>query len=1299
MGERIADRFRLEAEAGRGGMGVVYRAIDEADGATVALKLLTGDDAVDVSRFEREAGVLARLAHPHVVRHVAHGQTPHGRVYLAMEWLEGETLAERLTRARPSVTEAVRIVAGAAAGLGAAHAAGIVHRDVKPANLFLVDGDPARLRVLDFGIARAIGAGHTLTTTGTVVGTPYYMAPEQARADAGVDARADVYALGAVLYELLAGSPPFRNESLMATLAAILLEEPVDVRRRAGGVPEAVAALTMRLLDKDPDTRPADGAALRALVDGLGAHPDRGASSHAPPALTEREQRVLCLVLAAPGADALATGATLAPGERDAMGRLRAAVDAHGGRLERLADGSMVARVEGAGSAADQAVRAAHCAAAMRSIVPDLPLAVVAGRGHFQGPIPVGEVIQRGSALLMRASGGAATLPQGALGGARPGGAEAWPVRLDDAMAGLLQGRFAIHREAGGATLGEELTTPTTDRTLLGRPSPCVGRRRELATLEAIYAEAAEEPVARAVVLEAAAGMGKTRLVTELLDRLRAGDGGRPSPAVWMARGDPLAAGSPFALVSELVRAAAGIREGEPIEERRRKLVAALVDRVPPDRLAAVAARLGDLARTPFEERDVSRPPDDPKLRGDAMREAFLSWLAAVLDDGPLLLVVDDLQWGDAPSLTLLDAALRELADRPLMIVAAGRPEVQERFGELWAERDAQPMRLTRLRPKAAERLIRSGLGDDADAALVARLIERADGNPFFLEELVRALAEGEGESDLPTTVLGMVEARLAVLEAATRRVLRAASVFGRRFWRGGVVALLGGSERAGDVDAHLDVLRLRELVDRVEASRFAGERELAFRHALTREAAHAMLTDEDRRLGHRLAGRWLEAAGERDALVLSAHYARGGEEGEAARWLGRAAEQALEGDDLSGAIERGERALRGLEGEARGPVLVTLADAHRWRGEYERALARAQEATEALVPGARPWFRALGVIFAAAGRLGRGEEAERWRRRAMEAAAERGAEGAQVVALCRAATVALANGDRPRFEATMAHAEGLAQRGARDEPLARAWIRTLRASEALRDGDHGAFVDGTAAAVEAYEAAGDPRDACNQKVRLGNGYVGLGDPEQAQRVLQEALASARRMGLPLVTGYALQNLGHALLRAGALDEARGIEERAAALARTIDDPVLEAGCLLYAAEARELAGDADGATEDARRAVALLDAVPPFRAVARAVLGRALLAAGDARAALDEAASAAEALERHDVEEGEALVRLVHAEALAANERHDEAAEVAAEARRRLEARAARITDRGWRDAFLHRVPVHARLLALAPT
>jgi serine/threonine protein kinase len=166
----VAGRFALEREAGFGGMGTVYRACDLSDGTTVAVKILNGREVRERTRFDQEAAILADLSHPAIVRYVAHGVEETGDHYIAMEWLEGEDLADRLARQALSVTDSLFVVRRTAEALAYAHPRGIVHRDIKPENLFLPGGRIGRLKVLDFGIARLTRGGRQLTLTGSVIG-------------------------------------------------------------------------------------------------------------------------------------------------------------------------------------------------------------------------------------------------------------------------------------------------------------------------------------------------------------------------------------------------------------------------------------------------------------------------------------------------------------------------------------------------------------------------------------------------------------------------------------------------------------------------------------------------------------------------------------------------------------------------------------------------------------------------------------------------------------------------------------------------------------------------------------------------------------------------------------------------------------------------------------------------------------------------------------------------------------------------------------------------------------------------
>src|SRR5262245_54999616 len=185
------------------------------------------------------------------------------------------------------------------------------------------------------------------------------------------------------------------------------------------------------------------------------------------------------------------------------------------------------------------------------------------------------------------------------------------------------------------------------------------------------------------------------------------------------------------------------------------------------------------------------------------MRLAWEDWLAAECRAQPVLIVLEDLQWGDLPSVQFIDAALRNLADRPLMVLALARPEVRSVFRDLWADRLVIPMELESLTPTVSELLARQVRGDGAPREVVARVVEQAAGNAFHLEELIRAVAQGRGDA-LPATVVAMLEALLSDLGPEARRVLRAASVFGQVFSEGGVMALLGGALAAAEIKSAL---------------------------------------------------------------------------------------------------------------------------------------------------------------------------------------------------------------------------------------------------------------------------------------------------------------------------------------------------------------------------------------------------------------------------------------------------------------------------------------------------------------
>jgi serine/threonine protein kinase len=260
-------RYRLEQPLGHGGMASVFLARDTELERPVAVKLLaenlTGDPSFR-ERFVREARLAARLSHPNVVSVYDAGEDG-GRPYIVMEHVDGESLADVLaSRGRLAPEDARALALQAASGLAHAHGAGLVHRDVKPQNLLL--GSDGTLKIADFGIARAAEAT-ALTQAGTVLGTAAYLSPEQALGEE-VGPAADVYSLGAVLYELLTGRPPFEFESLADLAAKQGRMEIAPVREFAPEVPQELEDVVMHCLARNPGYRPADGAELAAELGG-----------------------------------------------------------------------------------------------------------------------------------------------------------------------------------------------------------------------------------------------------------------------------------------------------------------------------------------------------------------------------------------------------------------------------------------------------------------------------------------------------------------------------------------------------------------------------------------------------------------------------------------------------------------------------------------------------------------------------------------------------------------------------------------------------------------------------------------------------------------------------------------------------------------------------------------------------------------------------------------------------------------------------------------------------------------------
>jgi eukaryotic-like serine/threonine-protein kinase len=277
VGSVIAETYRIEAVLGRGGMGSVYLASHlRLPGKQVAIKLLHADVASDevLARFRREAEIASRLGHPNIVAVHDFKITPDGTPYLVLEYLRGETLAQRLHRGPLPVDQIASIVRQVGSALAAAHRQGVVHRDLKPHNIFLVptevDGRIVEIaKVLDFGISKLRGSHTVKTQDSVLLGTPQYMAPEQAKGDhARVDERTDVFALGAIIYEMLSGAPAFAGETIPEVVFKVVYEAPAPLATRAPEVPATIVSAVERAMTKAPGERFATVSELVEAVTG-----------------------------------------------------------------------------------------------------------------------------------------------------------------------------------------------------------------------------------------------------------------------------------------------------------------------------------------------------------------------------------------------------------------------------------------------------------------------------------------------------------------------------------------------------------------------------------------------------------------------------------------------------------------------------------------------------------------------------------------------------------------------------------------------------------------------------------------------------------------------------------------------------------------------------------------------------------------------------------------------------------------------------------------------------------------------
>jgi len=1199
--------YEITEEIGAGGMATVFRAYQPSMDRHVAIKVIRSSILHDEGlreRFQREARLIARLEHPHLLP-VYDFDGESDPPYIVMRYLEGGTLKQvqqRGTVPRQEILHVLRQLAGA---LDYAHRQGIVHRDLKPSNIMIDREGNAFLT--DFGIARSSGKDKDLTGTGLMIGTPGYMAPEQARGDGQADKAADIYSLGVLAFEALAGSAPYEHESGFEVILAHMNAPIPKASERNRDLPKSLDQVLARALAKKPTERFGTATEfVEALTKALKIKP-----SDEPTALKSMTQTIsvdqLAKLAAAKGERETPSTGTPSDQQRQMTAvavdvkelaeilyesgadneRVRATVNALWaafGEIAKDAGGIIHSRTDDAGlilwgrerAREDDPENAIRAALAMRdrALAESRKVLGTAWEPTEDNPLPFVAGITTGPVLLERdgdsgsytASGAPITLAARVREATPPGGILAAHETFT-----LVRGVFNFLQQDALRVRGRKDPTeiylvlsakPRAFRVrtmgIEGVETRMIGREIELRLLQEAMSLTLEDGETQVVTVVGEAGVGKSRLLYEFNTWIDLQE-----QVVWWfeARATQPSMLQPYSLARDLFSFRFRILDSDPLTQVREKFV------------QGVAGFLGEGSETKAHYIgqlvgfDFSGVPDVAAALkdGDAFRRTAQGYLGELFTTAskinPVMLLIEDIHWADDRSLDLINNLVRDNTDLPLFVLCMSRPSLYERRPQ-WGEgqRFHERIQLEPLSQLSSRRLVRELLKHvpEVPTALRDLVVDRADGNPFYIEELIKALIDDrvilKGEPNwsvdttrlstvrIPATLTGVLQARLDTLPPSLYQLLQRASVIGRIFWDAAAMRLSQDSAGldAGEVQAMLEDLRDREMILQREESGFAGTVEYVFRHAILRDVTYETVIPRQRRALHKMVGDWLiEVGGERadeHTLLVAEHYSRADEVTLAAAQLMKVGERGIRHatyDEASTVLQRAREMLSSSEHrEQRLQIDIMRGDIEAIRGSW----IKAGEIFQPVLEEARE-IGSMPLLARTLGKLGR---VAMWRQDVPksleyleEAVAISRSIGDEVALMfnLRQMGNAIFEMDTERSiqyqEESVAIARKLGDRSSEASALNSIAIGLflMRRHEESRE-----VFERT---IEAHRAVGDRYGEAMAIGNLGSLYVDLNDLDPAERYVMESLSMSRELRVPSLILEGTKNLALIHLRRG----------------------------------------------------------------------------------------------------------------------------------------------------------------------